>query len=101
MEASAPIAEPTPAHDELVISPDEPVPSGFEELGLSEPIYRAVAEKGYLTPTPIQAAAIPAVLPAATFSAAPRPAPARPPASPSRCSTSSPAAAPAPACRAA
>ena len=66
MEASAPIAEPvaepTPAHDELVISPDEPVPSGFEELGLSEPIFRAVAEKGYTTPTPIQAAAIPAVL---------------------------------------
>ncbi|MDE2199797.1 MAG: DEAD/DEAH box helicase, partial [Rhodospirillales bacterium] len=34
----------------------------FEALGLSEPILRAVAEKGYLTPTPIQQFAIPAVL---------------------------------------
>ena len=42
--------------------PEEPVTSGFEELGLSEPILRAVAEKGYLIPTPIQIAAIPAVL---------------------------------------
>jgi superfamily II DNA/RNA helicase len=37
-------------------------PPGFEALGLSEPILRAVAEKGYLIPTPIQEAAIPAVL---------------------------------------
>jgi superfamily II DNA/RNA helicase len=35
---------------------------GFAELGLSEPILQAVAEKGYKTPTPIQAQAIPAVL---------------------------------------
>ena len=35
---------------------------GFEPLGLSEPILRAVAEKGYRTPTPIQVLAIPAVL---------------------------------------
>jgi superfamily II DNA/RNA helicase len=34
----------------------------FEELGLSEPILRAIAEKGYRNPTPIQAQAIPAVL---------------------------------------
>ncbi len=34
----------------------------FEELGLSEPILRAVTEKGYTTPTPIQILAIPAVL---------------------------------------
>ncbi len=34
----------------------------FEELGLSEPILRAVLEKGYNTPTPIQTQAIPAVL---------------------------------------
>ncbi len=34
----------------------------FTELGLSEPILRAVAEEGYTTPTPIQAQAIPAVL---------------------------------------
>ena len=34
----------------------------FEELGLSEPILRAVLAQGYSTPTDIQAAAIPAVL---------------------------------------
>ena len=36
--------------------------SGFAELGLSEPILRAVAEAGYVQPTPVQALAIPAVL---------------------------------------
>jgi len=34
----------------------------FNELGLAEPLLRAVAEQGYDTPTPIQAQAIPAVL---------------------------------------
>ncbi|HTU54523.1 MAG TPA: DEAD/DEAH box helicase [Acetobacteraceae bacterium] len=34
----------------------------FSDLGLSEPTLRAVAEKGYLHPTPIQAQAIPVVL---------------------------------------
>ncbi len=34
----------------------------FDSLGLSEPILRAVRETGYTTPTPIQTAAIPAVL---------------------------------------
>ena len=34
----------------------------FTELGLAEPILRAVAEQGYDTPTPIQAQAIPQVL---------------------------------------
>jgi ATP-dependent RNA helicase RhlE len=34
----------------------------FTDLGLAEPILRAVAEQGYDTPTPIQAQAIPAVL---------------------------------------
>ncbi|OUS27010.1 ATP-dependent RNA helicase [Gammaproteobacteria bacterium 45_16_T64] len=34
----------------------------FESLGLSEPILKAVAEKGYETPSPIQAQSIPAVL---------------------------------------
>jgi superfamily II DNA/RNA helicase len=36
-------------------------PPLFSELGLSEPILRAIAEKGYLHPTPIQAQAIPAI----------------------------------------
>jgi ATP-dependent RNA helicase RhlE len=34
----------------------------FDELGLSEPLLRAVEEKGYTEPSPIQAEAIPAVL---------------------------------------
>jgi ATP-dependent RNA helicase RhlE len=34
----------------------------FADLGLLEPIQRAVAEAGYVTPTPIQAKAIPAIL---------------------------------------
>ena len=34
----------------------------FTELGLAEPILRAVADTGYTTPTPIQAQAIPQVL---------------------------------------
>jgi len=34
----------------------------FTELGLAEPLLRAVSEQGYDTPTPIQAQAIPAVL---------------------------------------
>ncbi|MCB1731617.1 MAG: DEAD/DEAH box helicase [Halieaceae bacterium] len=34
----------------------------FEELGLAAPLLRAVTEKGYSTPSPIQVEAIPAVL---------------------------------------
>ncbi|MCB1990163.1 MAG: DEAD/DEAH box helicase, partial [Geminicoccaceae bacterium] len=34
----------------------------FAELGLREEIQRAIADAGYVHPTPIQAAAIPAVL---------------------------------------
>jgi ATP-dependent RNA helicase RhlE len=34
----------------------------FTDLGLSKPLLRALAEKGYETPTPIQALAIPTVL---------------------------------------
>ncbi len=41
--------------------PDEPR-NGFADLGLSEPILKAVAEMGYLIPTPVQAQAIPFVL---------------------------------------
>jgi superfamily II DNA/RNA helicase len=42
--------------------PTEPLESGFAVLGLSEPVVRAVTEKGYLVPTPIQHQAIPVVL---------------------------------------
>ena len=34
----------------------------FEQLGLSEPLLKAVAAKGYRTPSPIQLTCIPAVL---------------------------------------
>ncbi|HDY82162.1 MAG TPA: DEAD/DEAH box helicase, partial [Halieaceae bacterium] len=34
----------------------------FDQLGLSVPLLRAVEEKGYSEPSPIQAEAIPAVL---------------------------------------
>ena len=34
----------------------------FNELGLSEPILKAVTESGYEKPTPIQAQAIPIIL---------------------------------------
>ena len=56
----------------------------FGDLGLSELIVLAVADAGYVTPTPIQEQAIPVVLMGRDCSAAPRPAPARPPASPCR-----------------
>ena len=41
---------------------DEVAPHGFAALGLSEPILRALHDKGYLNPTPIQEQAIPSVL---------------------------------------
>src|SRR5580704_11683197 len=34
----------------------------FRELGLAEPLLRAVAAEGYVTPTPIQSASIPHLL---------------------------------------
>ena len=40
----------------------EPPSTTFADLGLSEPVLQAVGEMGYLTPTPIQAQAIPVVL---------------------------------------
>jgi len=44
--------------------PAEPhvIDSGFEKLGLIEPLLRAVTELGYKEPTPVQAQAIPRVL---------------------------------------
>ena len=36
--------------------------STFSDLGLPEPVLRALTESGYVNPTPIQAAAIPAIL---------------------------------------
>ena len=57
------IAAVTDSEDESETAEEaEPEKNGFADLGLSEPILRAIAEMGYLTPTPIQAQAIPYVL---------------------------------------
>ena len=37
-------------------------PIQFADLGLADPIMRAIVDTGYTTPTPIQAQAIPQVL---------------------------------------
>ena len=50
-----------PRRKKTTQEPDQPVPT-FAELGLSEPVLRAVEAAGYQTPTPIQAEAIPLVL---------------------------------------
>ncbi len=57
--ADAPQASGEPADQPAAAEPALPL---FSDLGLSEPILRAVTEKGYLHPTPIQAQAIPVVL---------------------------------------
>ena len=45
----------------IVVEPVAPQP-GFDTLGLSEQVLKAVTESGYTTPTPIQAQGIPLVL---------------------------------------
>ena len=61
----------------------------FKELGLIEPILKALAEQGYEKPSPIQEKAIPPPWRAGTSWAAPRPARARPAPSPPPFSRSS------------
>ncbi|HYZ62651.1 MAG TPA: DEAD/DEAH box helicase [Acetobacteraceae bacterium] len=68
-ETDAPLdtqAEPAPTETEtIVVGPAEAAPeepNGFVELGLSPEVVRAVTEKGYREPTPIQAQAIPSIL---------------------------------------
>ena len=56
--AAAPAQLPTPAPAAAAAGPAP----GFRELGLSEPILRALQGLGYETPTPIQARAIPHLL---------------------------------------
>ncbi len=60
-ETASPIPVSTDAGSarEAAAAPELPL---FSELGLSEPIQRAIADMGYLHPTPIQAQAIPVVL---------------------------------------
>ncbi len=50
------------AQDDEADEPEAEPENGFAALGLSAEILRAVGEKGYLTPTPIQCQAIPWVL---------------------------------------
>ncbi len=57
--SSVPVAAQAESARAAAAAPDLPL---FSELGLSEPILRAIAEMGYLHPTPIQAQAIPVVL---------------------------------------
>lgn len=60
-----PAVTPAPAEELPPVeepAPPEPTGPSFAELELSEPVLKAIAEKGYTTPTPIQAQAIPWVL---------------------------------------
>ena len=43
-------------------SPSDQTEPSFAELGIAEPVLAALAEVGYQSPTPIQAATIPALL---------------------------------------
>jgi superfamily II DNA/RNA helicase len=65
--AQAPAPEPESSSDEAdsdtrVADDAAAEADGFAPLGLSEPILRALHDKGYLRPTPIQAQAIPTIL---------------------------------------
>ncbi len=57
---AAPEREAAATPEPIVEEP--PAPLSFDELGLSEPVRRAVADAGFESPTPIQARAIPVLL---------------------------------------
>ncbi|MBV9783232.1 MAG: DEAD/DEAH box helicase [Acidisphaera sp.] len=61
-ETAVPAEPDDPAIPEGIDSPGDPPRNLFRDLGLSEPVLRAVEEKGYLVPTPIQEQAIPVIL---------------------------------------
>jgi superfamily II DNA/RNA helicase len=61
-DASPDSAEDDDEEDEEESAEDTTPRVTFADLGLSEPILKAVAEAGYVSPTPIQEAAIPIVL---------------------------------------
>ena len=62
--ATAGVADRAPlvAPGEILVDAEAPVRALFADLGLSDPILRAIAEMGYKHPTPIQEQAIPIVL---------------------------------------
>src|SRR5690606_1606949 len=51
-----------PAHTRPLMSPDTPATPLFTDLGLPEPLLRALAPVGYEAPSSIQAATIPPLL---------------------------------------
>ncbi len=57
VESKAPAPKPEPQPE-----PKPEPASGFAKLGLSAALLKALAEKGYETPTPVQAEVIPAIL---------------------------------------
>jgi superfamily II DNA/RNA helicase len=63
---AAPTADATPDEPANLTQAEPEMPAEvlavFVDTGLSEPILKAVAEKGYVHPTPIQAQAIPVIL---------------------------------------
>ena len=53
----------TPEDEALTDAPeDSPAAPGFEELGITGPVLKAIRDLGYETPSPIQAATIPTLL---------------------------------------
>ncbi len=60
MQDAGESVEPEAASEDA--APEAEEKQDFASLGLSEPILRALHDKGYLNPTPIQAQAIPSVL---------------------------------------
>ena len=58
----APYAEASDAESSDPEQPEDEEENGFTGLGLSAEVVRAVSEKGYRQPTPIQAQAIPTIL---------------------------------------
>ena len=47
---------------EDAVPTDAPETPGFEELGITGPVLKAIKDLGYETPSPIQAATIPTLL---------------------------------------
>ena len=52
----------TPADQAAPSETEEPTTPGFEDLGITGPVLRAIRDLGYESPSPIQAATIPLLL---------------------------------------
>jgi ATP-dependent RNA helicase RhlE len=62
MRAAAAVSTPAPLAAAAVVAPVASLATDFADLGLSEPLLKAIAARGYRTPSPIQRQCIPAVL---------------------------------------